>query len=364
MSDHEQVYKDMVGVMGQRGMAFAGLDIPEFYPLMAGLFTPGEAAINNAMPAKTFTAGEMAEIMGADEPQMLATLKNMAERGLVFAFEKEGTPLFRAAPLVPGILEFIFYRGSATEHDKKMARLVKAYKVAYEAASPMKMPYPFQRVITVNEKVEEGNKIHTYDQVRTYIDDATRIAVGKCYCRFAAQLRDEDLHGMPLDTCMFMNRNAEFGIDSLGAKEISKEEALKLLDDCEEAGLIHMTTNVSGSTDFMCNCDKWHCFAVKIALKQDNPAEMFNSGFEPRFDSDACTACETCIDRCPPIALTMGEDDVPKVDLNLCFGCAVCATGCPSDAIQMVTKPGFETPPEDEKELMERMFAAFAEKQG
>ena len=105
----------MVGVMGQRGMAFSGLDIPEFYPLVEGLFTPEEAAINNAMPAKTFTAGDMADITGEDEPQMLAKLKSMAERGLLIAFEKEGTPLFRAAPLVPGILEFIFYRGSATE---------------------------------------------------------------------------------------------------------------------------------------------------------------------------------------------------------------------------------------------------------
>ena len=56
--------------------------------------------------------------------------------------------------------------------------------------------------------------------------------------------------------------------------------------------------------------------------------------------------------------------DVPQVDLNLCFGCAVCATGCPSDAVQMVNKPEFEAPPKNQKELMEKIFTAFADQQG
>ena len=64
-------------------------------------------------------------------------------------------------------------------------------------------------------------------------------------------------------------------------------------------------------------------------------------------------ACETCIDRCPPEALTLGEDDVPQVDLHRCFGCAVCATGCPSEAIVMVNKLDFPEPPKDGKALME-----------
>ncbi len=65
----------------------------------------------------------------------------------------------------------------------------------------------------------------------------------------------------------------------------------------------------------------------------------------------------------PPEALTMEEEDVSQVDLNLCFGCAVYATECESNTIKMVNKPVFETPPKDEKALMEAMFTTFA-KQG
>ena len=95
--------------------------------------------------------------------------------------------------------------------------------------------------------------------------------------------------------------------------------------------------------------------AVKDALATSKPGLFFNSGFDPKFNADLCVACETCIDRCPPEALSMGDEDIPVVDFDLCFGCAVCATGCPEEAITMVNKPGFQTPPKDGKELKAAM---------
>lgn len=62
--------------------------------------------------------------------------------------------------------------------------------------------------------------------------------------------------------------------------------------------------------------DRYHATAVEsgIHLSQclvyidlNRPGLVFNSGFEPSFDAGRCVACETCIERCPPEALTMGE---------------------------------------------------------
>lgn len=91
--------------------------------------------------------------------------------------------------------------------------------------------------------------------------------------------------------------------------------------------------------NFICNCDRWHCGAVKSALAQPKPGLLFKSGFEPRFDPDPCTACETCVERCLSEALTLGKNNVPELELDRCFGCAVSATGCPSEAIVMINKP-------------------------
>jgi Pyruvate/2-oxoacid:ferredoxin oxidoreductase delta subunit len=261
---------------------------------------------------------------------------------------------------MPGIFEYQFFAGKSSPRDKNIAKLINDYKQAFKAAQGAnKMTFPTARVIPVDRTIEAGNTVHTYDQVSTYIDKYESIAVGTCYCRHAAKLRDEDIHGMPMEVCMWFGNMAEYAIERLGATQMGQAEAKQVLDKSEEAGLIHMSRNTTEDIEFICNCDRWHCEVVTGVLKQPKPALYFNSGFEPRFDPDLCTACETCIERCPPEALSMGENEVPEVNLDRCFGCAVCATGCPSEAIVMESKSDFPVPPKDPKELVTSLKASF-----
>ena len=222
------------------------------------------------------------------------------------------------------------------------------------------MTFPTTRAITVDRTIKAGNTIHTYDQVQSYIDKYDPISVGTCFCRHAAKLRDEDIHGMPIDECMFFGQRAEFAIERLGARKLTKKGARVVLDQAEEAGLVHMTRNTTEDIEFLCNCDRWHCEIIPRVLKQSKPAVSFNSGFQPCFDPDLCEGCETCIERCPAEALIMGENDVPQLDLDRCFGCAVCVTGCPSEAIVMDAKADFPVPPKNPKELVGALKASIA----
>jgi len=355
------VYKQLFEVMKNRRGPYTGIDIPEFYPLVQALFTPEEAEVNNAMPRKPATANDIAKELGKPENDIIPTLETMSDRGLCKTFLKDDVRYYQGEPFMPGIFEYQFISGQATERHKEIARLIYAYKQAYTAAKGQaKMTFPTTRVITVDRTIEAGNTVHTYDQVATYIEKYEPIAVGTCYCRHAAKLREGDVHGMPMDVCMWFGSMAEYAIERLGAKHTGKEAAMQVLDKSEEAGLIHMSRNTTEDIEFICNCDRWHCEAVSDVLKQSKPALFFNSGFQPRFDPDLCTACETCIERCPPEALAMGDNDVPQVNLDRCFGCAVCATGCPSDAIVMEVKPDFPVPPKDTKELVTSLKASFA----
>jgi len=144
-------------------------------------------------------------------------------------------------------------------------------------------------------------------------------------------------------------------VDRLNGRRINKQEARDIIDLAEEHGLVHMSSNTSDDIGFICNCDRYHCEAIKTALRREKPGQFFTSGFQPQFDEDICTACEECIERCPAEALAMGDDDLPEVDLDRCFGCAVCATGCPSEAITMIHKPGFSAPPKNNEELAQAM---------
>ena len=343
------VYKELLEVMKSRKGAYSGADIPEFYAMVEEMFTPDEARVNNAMPKGPFTAVKMAEIMSMDEKETEKILEGMANKGLCRAVNKEDATYYLSAPFMPGILEFIFMSGKTTERDKKLAKLIHAYEKACDAIAPVNSGtgYPTARVITVDRAINSKDTVHTYDQVQHYIEENDYIGVGACYCRHTAMLRGEDLHEMPTDVCMQFGDSAQFAVERLGAKKISKEEAMDILKRSEEAGLIHMSQNTAEGAGFICNCDRWHCGVVAQAIKTAKPALTMNSGFLPEFDADACVGCETCIDRCPSEALAMTDDDIPEVNIDRCFGCAACATGCPSEAISMVHRPDFIAPPKD-----------------
>ena len=349
----QTVYQELLEVMKSRGGPYSGLDIPEFFPLVEKLFDLEEAEINNALPRKPVSVEEIVTRTGRSPDEVTKILERMAARGLCGASRTSGGVLYRGLPFMPGIFEFIFIGGRETEREKTIAQLIHTYKKAYsEARGFEKIAYPFTRVIPVARTIKAGNTIHTYDQVMTYINKYDSIGVGACYCRQAARLRGEELHGMPVGVCMWFGDIAENLTERLGGRTVSKEEAREIVTRCEEAGLIHMSRNTTDEIDFMCNCDRWHCEVVGQVLKQPKPGLVFNSGFEPSFDGARCVACRTCIERCPPGALTMGDANVPVVNTDRCFGCGVCATGCPEGAIAMENKPAFPVPPKTVKDLV------------
>ncbi len=361
----QKVYRELLEVMKSRGGPYAGLDIPEFFALVEELFDSEEAEINNALPRKPAPADEIAAKTGRSPEEVSGILERMAGKGLCGVSKTSGGVLYRGLPFMPGVFEFVFIGGGKSEREKTIAALIHSYKRAYSAARGVeKITYPLTRVIPVARTIKADNTIHTYDQVMTYIDQYDPIGIGACYCRHAAELRGEELHGMPVGVCMWFGEMAENLIDRLGGRRVAKQEAREIVDRCEEAGLLHMSRNTTDEIDFMCNCDRWHCEVVGLVLKQPKPGLVFNSGFEPAFDAERCVACETCIERCPPEALTMGEANVPAVNTDRCFGCGVCATGCPEGAIAMAAKPSFPVPPKTVKELVTALKSSLPEHNG
>ncbi|WP_373498933.1 ATP-binding protein [Desulfococcus sp.] len=352
------VYKELLSVMKSRRGPYAGLDIPQFFDLVEELFSPEEAGVNNALSKEPEMLEEIALKLHRDPKELRPLLEGMADKGLCATFVRGNDRVYKGLPFMPGIFEYQFISGRDTARYRKLAQLIYAYKKAFDAATGIEeITFPVTRVIPVNKTIDASNRIHTYDQVATYIQKYDAIGVGTCYCRHAAKLRGEDTHDMPMDVCMWFGHAADYMVDRIGGRKVTKAEAMDLLDRCETAGLIHMSRNTTEEIEFLCNCDRWHCEVVNQVLKQAKPGWIFNSGYQPRFNPGKCVACETCIDRCPPEALTMGYDHIPVVNLDRCFGCSVCATGCPEEAIVMESKPEFPSPPKNVKELVSALKA-------
>jgi hypothetical protein len=238
----KNVYQELLEVMKKRGGRWSGMDIPEFYEMVEELFTPEEAEVNNALPNEPVTASDIAAKMGRNEKEIENILEAMANKKLCIAVEFGGTQFYQGARFAIGILEFQFMPGESTERDKKLANLIHAYKAAYEAkAGTPKMAFPTTRVIPVDRTIEPGHAVHTYDRVQTYIDKYDPIAVSTCYCRHEAALLGKDTHGVPMEVCMTFGSAALFAVQRLNARKLDKIEARALLDQTEDAGLVHMS---------------------------------------------------------------------------------------------------------------------------
>lgn len=346
------IYHDLCKTLDQRGGRYPGLDVPEFYALMEELFTPKEAEVYCAIPRGFNPPGAIAEVLDKPEDEVASILETMADKGLCTTSTYENTNFYGAPPLVPGIFEYQFMRGTSTERDQKLAKLISNYKTAVDKIlGPPKVTYPTTRVIPVDKKIEAGNTIHTYDQVATYIEKYEPLSVSTCFCRHEAKLIDPNDHcGKPDEVCMQFGISAQFIIDRKMGRQITKDEALKILQRAEDAGLVHTSLNRQ-EIDFLCNCCSCHCMILKTALAQPKPGISLNSGFQPVWNFELCTACGTCIDNCPAKALTMGAKDVPEVNLDRCIGCGVCASGCQEDAVTLKTRADIEAPPVDRKAL-------------
>ncbi len=356
-----QVYHALCETLAKRRGRYPGKDIPEFYALVEELFTPEEAEVYTAIPKGYHPAETIAGVLGKEATAVTRILEGMADKGLCTAGSLGEATFYGAPTFVPGIFEFQFMRGTKTERDKKIARLIHAYKAAVDAEQgPVRLTYPVTRVIPVNEKIRADSTVHTYDQMASYIEKSNPLSVSTCFCRHEAKLIDEkDDCGNPDEVCMQFGMGAQFIIDRKMGRQISREEALAILKKSEEAGLVHASINRQ-DIDFVCNCCPCHSIILKTALAQSRPGAILNSGFQPAHDGDRCIACGVCIDRCPTDALTMSNGEEWLLNLDRCIGCGVCATGCRSGAIALVGRAGAVPPPLDQKALLEAVKASQA----
>lgn len=359
----EEVYRQLRETMARRDNLGWNMDIPEFYEMVKVLFTPEEAEVSIAMPLGSFPPSAIADETGKSEDEVTAILDAMADKGLCMSFVKEGTRVYSALPLMPGIFEFQFMRGTKTDRDREIARAIHSFRNAVAAAlgTEPRIRYPMGRVIPVDKDIYARHSVRTYDQVLAYIDQADPISVGTCYCRHEALLLDEnDVCGMPMEVCIAFGRTAEYVIERRIGRRVRKEEAADIMRQAEEAGLVHGCVNMQ-RLDFICNCCPCHCAILKPVFKQPRPSEAIVHTFEPSFDSGLCNLCGICVDRCPAKALTLGDGDTPEWDQDRCIGCGVCASGCPEDAITLVEMAGALTPPVDRRSLIGEVMRNVAE---
>lgn len=302
----------------------------EFIPrILESMITSEQADLLVSLPG---TASQMAEKMGRDAASVDADLKAMFRMGLTFKKEKDGDTVWRAPAHLVQFHDATLVWPEATEEfiDLWQHYMEKEWPELAPQLTQF-IPRPFTRVIPVGKSVDAGKaKVLAPDSVREIIASAKRIAVTKCTCRLTMKKCDA-----PIEVCLQINRGADYTIERGSGRELTKEEALDVIEKVEEAGLVHVTMNKTDAGHFICNCCGCCCQSFTLLIS-DGVNLCDPSRYKPEVDTELCTGCGTCEDRCWFNAITVGENDTASVDEEKCLGCGQCYTGCPEEAITMV----------------------------
>lgn len=194
---------------------------------------------------------------------------------------------------------------------------------------------PMMRVIPIEEAVESKSQVLDVDSARHIVLGAEQIVAIPCVCRKTAREvgRGDDCPAPDdLNLCLLINRFGDEALDRGIGELLTPKETVRRLEAAEEAGLVHLTRNNVKDDMILCNCCSCCCTGL-FMLNQVGYNSFAPSRFRVKLDEDACTACETCVDRCQFHAITMA--DIAQIDLEKCFGCGVCVETCPSEALAL-----------------------------
>lgn len=349
----EGLYEELRTIIKRAGGALPVFAIDELYALLKELFSPEEAALVIDMPRQLITAEDLAAATGKPLPDVGRLLEAMTNKGLLHARKNAaGVYEYCPIPLLPGIYEMQFYRGTKTDRDYRLAKLFKDYLDTLNAlrdALPEPPPLPpisYFRVLPVEEEIAApATEVLPYARLSKYVAETKAIAVGTCYCRHHALLIDEhDRCGASHDNCMAFGDGALFVAERNMGRLVGKEEALTILAEAEKQGLVHCSANTAEELAFICNCCTCHCGMLRQAKRVPESWRVLTSGYEAAIDRDLCVACGACADRCPVTAITV-DDDAASVTAERCIGCGLCVGTCPTEAIHLAVRPGV-TPPQ------------------
>jgi ferredoxin len=261
---------------------------------------------------------------------------------------------YGVAPFMLGIYEFQMGR-----MDSEMAELYEQYfeEAFLSSTTPVD---PLMRTIPVNRSVEVSRPVATYEDSREIVKGKKLIALAKCICRVQQGLLDKSCD-KPVEVCLFFGSWGQHYIDLGTARQITVEEALKVLDQAEEAGLVTQPSN-SQNPGGLCNCCGECCAILRGLNKLPRPAEVVISNYFATVDPELCTGCETCLERCQMGAIALNDDEVAEINLDRCIGCGLCVTTCTGEALHLEIKPEGQRrkPPETGMEAM----TAMAQKRG
>lgn len=303
--------------------------------ILRRLFTPEEAALALHLTLIGEEPRVIARRAKLPTDQVDHRLREMACKGLIFSIEQENRPaLYMAAQFLIGIWEY---------HVKDLApdliHDVSEYMPTLFKEAAWKRPQ--MRTIPIGRSIDVQLEVLTYERAEKLVSHWDRMVVAPCICRRERKLVGEGCD-KPEETCLIFGMAADYYRRNGLGRAISQKEALRILSQAEEAGLVLQPGNAKEAM-FICCCCGCCCGVLRSIKRFPTPASRISSPFKVALNPDTCAVCRFCSERCQMEALRF-EDDRMVLDLDRCIGCGLCVPTCPTESLTLQRKPAGEQP--------------------
>lgn len=346
----ENIYRTLQKRLNKYSVGFPDTETGVELDILKKLFTEEDALLFLELTPMLETAETIAERLQRPVTEVTDQLEDMTKRGLLFCLKRGDSVKFGAIPFVHGLLEFQIKR-----LDRDMAELFEQYYHDGFKEAFMESSADFLRTIPVQDSIDVTQNIAAYDDACKILKSMETIVVTDCICRKQKKLIDKGC-GKPLEACFMFGSMAQYYIDNNMGRRIDVDEAIRILEEAQEAGLVTQSAT-SQNPSGMCNCCGDCCGILGTLNTLSKPAEHVFSNHFAEVDEFACNGCEICTERCQMGAVMLNDEDIAEVNRDRCIGCGLCVTTCPSEAIRLVLKTGEEhhTPPANSLEQMMTM---------
>lgn len=338
-------------------------DMPGGYPatesgvelrILRRLFTPEEAALTLNLTLIPEEPAKVARRLRLSEEETARRLEDMALKGLILRRpSKDGPAKYMAWQFVIGIWEFhvnALDEGLIRDMEEYIPRLLD-----FETWKKV----PQLRTIPVGQSIPVEHAVMAYEAAEKIVRSHKRILVAPCICRRERKMVGEGC-SRPEESCLVFGGGADFYLKNGLGRMISQEEALRILEEADRAGLVLQPNNAQRAGNICCCCGCC-CGVLRTIKKHPRPAEIVSSAFRVAVDRESCDGCGVCLDRCQMEALQLDDDRV-AADLGRCIGCGLCVTTCPTGSLTLERKPASEQP--NVPETMTKTYIQLARTRG
>ncbi|HHS14150.1 MAG TPA: 4Fe-4S dicluster domain-containing protein [bacterium] len=344
----KSVYKKLAEYLDSIPNGFPATESGVELKILEKLFSEEEAALACHLRLKAEPAADIAQRAGMEEREASRLLKGMVKKGLIDLERGKGGFHYKLLPFIVG-----FYERQNAGIDEEFARYMEQYfdEALYRI---MTVKPSVHRVIPIEETIPVHIDIMPYERASYYIGNAKSWGVLKCICRVQKALVGQACRHTVENCLVFSSRPDQFDrTDRIRA--IDQTEAMRILQQAEEEGLVHSTTNIQEGVGYICNCCSCACGVLRGLTQYGSLDAMDRSDYIVDLNPDLCTGCGVCADRCPFHALSL-ENDICSVDFIRCYGCGLCISTCPSGALSLRMRPKseIEPPPVNEEAWFEK----------